>query len=699
MNKIFISLLLIFILIFSINYFVNAQDEPQESPVTGYFQTENSPPNYPTYFEVKDGYSGGSTYDSYEDDEEAPGSGPDNYIDTHITYNHNCDDTGNGDCDDNDFQWVEGTDPDQNSELVKTLICIASDPAYLDGPVALGGTPNCDILNKFDYDTTGINEEFYNLIDPDDSAFDYSDTDVTYYVRLVTCDGYDVTNNDTSTGSYSNYIDRQIHVINSQPNIVGDPVVVSHPDDKVIPTPSDENTHSTEPYFDWPDGTDPDDGLSVDHYPADILTYNLETWDTGETTQYLSSAGIGLINSEFIGGEGTWDNPLVWEGSTETAPGSGVASLQYLYKIFAIDNGNLQSEKQGNFNLYDNIPTVQVTALADYYGYESDLGLASVGLCSGSGGCIISPHDNREYATFNISVYITEPDEDCELALNPGDIGHRLFLHLCDSDDGSGNCNDEDPLHPYLVEGTNYEQLDSLELSSGPTCSFTFQSYLDETDGTPSFYLPKRVVGSGDTQYELFVNVTSHSGVKNSNDHLTNGLSQWEYDTGRFLHLTKDLQFTDEASVRVGSDPVSYGKWNPGDEHYVTRNWGNIAMDSEWTANEDFFNDAGDCPAGTETWTIYSFPTENNDFLVDDDSLHPEGVETGESYQIFTGISSTSGPFTHSPNGIVLCTTYDCTGDTGAILDTYFHIRPTTSLGGFCSGEYSAELEFTDLEH
>ncbi len=60
MNKIFIPLFLIFILVFSITYFVNAQDEPQESPVTGFFQTQNQPPGVTTGFAIKDFWSVGS---------------------------------------------------------------------------------------------------------------------------------------------------------------------------------------------------------------------------------------------------------------------------------------------------------------------------------------------------------------------------------------------------------------------------------------------------------------------------------------------------------------------------------------------------------------------------------------------------------------------------------------------------------------
>lgn len=700
MNKIFIPLFLIFILVFSITYFVNAQDEPQESPVTGFFQTENSPPGDPTAFAIKDFWSVGSgtVYDNGDGSDGTP------EMDTHITYNHNYE---GADPQDDHFIWTEGTDPDQDPSLVKTLICISSTSLLRDNAVPGNGgaeglpggnaDTNCDILNKFTYSTTGIEGEFYNLVDPDDSAFDYSSTDVTYYARLVTCDGYDVTSNDGGTGSYSTYVDEDIHVLNTAPNVIGDPVDVFNTATDMagqIPLPENENTHSTEAYFDWPDGTDPDDGLSGDHYPADILTYNLQAWDVGETTQYLGTvAGVGLTTSDFTGGVGTWDSALIWDGSAETAPGSGVSSLQYAYKLYAVDNGNLQTEKLGNFNLYDNIPTISAISISDYYGFEADLGGlgTSQGFCGPAGGCVIQPHDNREYATFNVTTYINEPDQDCEIA------SHSLYLHLCDSDDGSsagglGPCDDEVPTNVFLSK-----EMDSLELASGATCAFTFDNYLGETDGAPPFYLPKRVAGT-DTQYEIFVNISSHSGVKNSNDHLGNNLMQWEYNAGRFLHLT-DASLVDFTTVRVGSATVSYSNWNQGDEEHITRNWGNIVMDSEWTATTNFFNPAGGCPAGTDTWTIYSYPATNEDFVVDDDTLHPEGVETDESYQTFTGLATTSGAFTHSPSGIILCTSYDCTGDTGAVLDTYFHIRPTTSGGGFCSGEYQATLEFTDLEH
>lgn len=649
MRKRSFVIIILLLLIFSISFiifknsnFVNA------AVVNGTFTTQNEAPGRPSGMSIQQFILGQpNDFDSFDINDDGRGV---NISDTHMVYNSTPSPQ---------LTWTQGTDP--NNDPVRTLLCISTSAASRNS-VTTEQFNNllCNVVNNF---TNATAETPSFIFKPINFNFFYNlaDENISYYVRMRTIEV------GTSPLLYSNsFYDANITVRNSRPN---------SPTSLAGSVPA-INTHSRTPILNWlpdPELLDPDNGTWVDHYPLDNVTYIINITDVNTTptqtlTTYLYTSV--LHSSQF---SGPWVTSLTY-GTSETTP--GIVNKNYKSIIEARDWVLPSiSNYTANFDLFDNIPDVQFIEITDE---PVDI---SVRRCPGS--CSLTPVLQSNVTNMLINVYTTDADADCTNTLDVNNAvpstNFSINAHLCVYSPVTGGlaCNEVFKNFTFKPNRIN---------GSGTTCNFTFSSRIGPSPnigavqvalpGTIPFFIAP-AGGSYPPPYFLYVNVTSHSGVKRS---LAPGdpeaTTNWTYrDNEGVIYINETNNNVEE--VILGTGGVTLGVFNPGTREYNFTNVGNIIVDFQWNASNAFCVTIGTCDANT--WNLVTNP---NRFLLDDEGV----VEflTG-ALEVGIGIANLTNPglvYFNFTTGLERCISHSCVSPTtNEVMPTHFHINPPSGLG------------------
>jgi len=301
---VFASLLLVSI------YSIPLISSEAETP-TGKITIGNTAPTAPTVLGVQD------TSDATVADTATP--------DTHMIYS-----------DFFNISWTGSTDA--NSDPVFYRFCVASSSANRNAE-------NCDIINKMS-DVNALSVDSYATTGSD-TGLVYSGASVTYYTRVIATDKQGTSENSTA-------YDASFAIVNAQPSCAGVTALTFGA--------SVGETHQTTvaglspAKIDWADCTDADTAGTADHYPADVLVYDLQIGDS-------ASGGI----------ERTMDDNLASSekttayNATNLVFGTSVASntwvnKTYYFRVTADDQqgttNSVSANADGDFKLFNRVPSV-----------------------------------------------------------------------------------------------------------------------------------------------------------------------------------------------------------------------------------------------------------------------------------------------------------------------------------------------------
>ena len=400
---------------------------------------------------------------------------------------------------------INWTAIDDDGDTVNTTICVSSTNTNRNNGV-------CDV-----YQTSTTNQ--YATL----SGLNYSGTSVDYYLRLIPNDG--IVN--------GTYLDVNYSLLNSQPN-----------------TPyslSPNLTHVQKPNLTWV-ADDPDNG-SVDHWPADTLTYYLRVG-----TSYGDGSYENNNNADNSGEQ--VDNDIPWG-----TPGTEWANNTVYVRIWSTDGYLNSSNYDATLVLYDYLPDITNVEMTDTGAYSS---------CTTS-TCALNPVEHSN-TTAAVRVTTIDTDDDCDGADENGEI----WIHLCLN---TSSCSPS--------TGNYYWEVDSV-VRSGSNCTYTFSSNKTASDGTPEFYI------APNSSYRFYVNSTDQAGART-----TDGQREgtWTYNV---------LSAIDYPSmVYLGDGSTDLNQWNNGTSLAVMTNWGNNILDLKWNTS--------DPTSGTDTWVLNGTDMELDD--------------------------------------------------------------------------------------
>ncbi len=375
---------------------------------------------------------------------------------------------------------------DNDGDTVTTYVCIATNASNRD-------SNNCNV----NYTTTTT--DYIESV----SGLAYSGTSRTYYIRLTPNDGQ---KNGTA-------LDANFTLINSIPNIPSDL--------------SPGTTHDQTPDLSWT-ATDDDDG-SVDHWPADSLTYYLRVGTgygdgTYENNNNANKAGESV------------DNPIPWGTSEETYANNTV----YVSIWTGDGNGANSSYYNTTLILYDFLPDITNVEMADAGGVYSSCTAAT---------CALNPVEHSN-ATVAARVTINDTDDDCDSSGN-------VYLSLCLN---TSSCSP-------AIQDYGWE-LDSVS-RTGSICTFTFSVNKTASDSTPEFFR------APSSNYKWYVNATSQAGARTIDSERTDS---WTYGTLKAVDYP--------STVTLGDGSPVLGQWNNGTSLAVMTNWGNDNLHLQWNATD-----------------------------------------------------------------------------------------------------------------
>lgn len=389
------------------------------------------------------------------------------------------------------------TTSDNDLDSVTTYVCVSSTSGNRD-------SNNCDVY----YSSTG-SDSVSGV-----AGLDYSGTNVTYYLRLTPNDG-------TDNGTALNI---DFNLLNSLPNLPSG----------LNPT----DTHDQTPELSWT-ATDDDDG-SVDHWPADSLTYHIRVGTGYGDGSYENNDAANKAGESV-------DSPIPWG-----TPGTVYANTTAYVSIWTTDGNTdgISPYYNTTLNLYDYLPDITDVSLTDSGSVYSS--------CTGS-TCALNPieHSNAEVA---VKVTITDTDDDC-------DTTSSAHIYLCRHTD---SCSEATSDYGW--------ELDSVS-RTGSTCTYEFTS--NKTDGPEFFRLPN-------SNYKLFVNVSGPAGKRTSD---TEDSASWTFGTLKAINYP--------STVTLGDGSIDLNTWNPGTSLATMTNWGNDNLNLAWritdpTSGSDTWNITGD---------------------------------------------------------------------------------------------------------
>ena len=677
-KRVLILIILITFTIFLITIVSKTKQVYADTPVNASFTTSNTAPGRSSAMKIADFvYPNGSVnFDQFDVADQGQSI---NYSDTHWR-------AGYGPNQGPNLTWVEGIDAEDLPSGVRTYVCISSTQALRDAAIttAASASTNCDIFNRFSVVAlTGAIEENSIILNPANSAptsQNFNSTvfiqNRTVYLKFVTIDGSNIQS--------LNYT-ANITIINSIPdsNSTGFRTQDAF-------NPNDANTHDSTPIVNWTDSSDKDDGLTIDHYPADDLDYVLFIGDAtpGDAQRinkpYLAIKVSQLNFSEALSNE--WDTPLDLNVATIT---NGYANRTYFYRIITNDQYlnslNITSgpdSSDGNFQYWDFLPQVRNISI-----YQSSLG--ALQYCDV--GCTIDPvtHSNVTGLNFNVTVY----DLDGDICL-PSTYNARVRLCL-NNTAGSPSpitCNDQLANFSYRLDGALSPGANQCTLfmtsNQGPQPSAL-------ATGTPQFFLQPS------TKYRIFANISNIVNYSLPSD--TNATQNWTYNIKIAATFLNDL-VQETQNISVGGIPAPAANLiSSGILNYNMTNWANAQYSLAWSTAP--FSSGADCPSlpvsqpQANNWTPGQFGADPNYFfMLDDDggqafsALIDPASPTGNLYPL--NLSSVLQNYEFA-DGIRRCISYNCNNNVNETLIHYWHIFPPA---GLCPGTWRANLTFSAVQ-
>jgi len=503
------------------------------------------------------------------------------------------------------ISWTRSTDA--NYDTVYYRFCVASSAANRNNEV-------CDVINKMS-NANALATNYY-VTTGGDTLLTYDGASKTYYVRVIATDKQGTDENSTA-------YDSSFAILNSQPSCAG-----------IAFTPAEVHGDLS-PNLNWDDCTDADDG-TADHYPADVLVYDLKMGDAsyGDTERLNKD---NLASSEYTG---VWGADLVY-GSSES---SGMVNKTFYTRITADDQQGASNSVSGNVDkdlvLYDHLPdvtAVQVTSAGSAY---TNMALQPI------------EHGN---ATVAVRVQFTDLDSDCSSG-----SGHITYIHFCLNATPGETCDH--------TTNTQVWQVDS-QGGAGTACEFVFTTNKTGVTGWPQFW-------KAPSNYKVYANVTESgtygpAGIIRSSD--TERATTWTYNSLQGINYP--------TSINLGT--LTMGQWNNGTTEYQMVNWGNVIMDVLWNSSD--FQDGGD-QTHIDTMT---------EFQIDDDNIAGEGSETGLTPFTLNTTSITTSKEFQPTNGLIRCDSNAC-NNANAYLGTYWHINLETGLVG---ATYTATIRLETEAH
>lgn len=396
--------------------------------------------------------------------------------------------------------YIDWNATDDDDDTITMYICVASTAAKRDAD-------DCHIsLNT----TTNSNFTLSELA--------YNGTSEDYFLRLTPNDG---TVNGTS-------LDTNFSLINSIPN---QPSALSP-----------NTTHNQTPTLSWT-ATDDDDG-SVDHWPADSLTYHIKVGTSYGDGTYEDNNNADKTAE-------TVDNPIPWG-----TPGPVWANNTVYASIWTTDGhtGGTSPFYNTTLILYDFLPDIMDVEMTNIGSSYSSCGVNAL-------ECALYP---VEHSNTTVAVRITanDTDDDCDVGGNS-----QAYIDLC------LNTTTCDP-----TTGDYDWQVDNIQ-RTGSTCTYTFTTNKTASDGTPEFFrLPN-------SSYKLYANVSSQAGQRTTdNERILN----WTYGTLKAIDYPPN--------VTLGGGNPTLGQWNNGTDLALMTNWGNDNLNLQWNTT--------DPTNGVDTWDL-----------------------------------------------------------------------------------------------
>lgn len=393
--------------------------------------------------------------------------------------------------------YIQWSSTDNDGDTINTTICVSSNVS----------NRNSNVCDVYQVSTTNL---FATL-----SGLNYNGLSVDYYLRLTPNDGY----------VNGTYLDVNYTLLNSQPN-----------------TPTGLNpivTHNQTPLLTWT-STDPDNG-SIDHWPADTLTYYIQVG-----TSYGDGSYENNLNANNAGEQ--VNNPIPWG-----TPGAVWANNTVYTSIWSSDSYLNSTKYNTTILLYDFLPDITNVEMTDDGGAYSSCTAAT---------CAINP---VEYSNATVAVRITtnDTDNDCDGADANGEVWIYLCLNTTTCSEALGNYDWE---------------VDSVS-RAGSVCTYVFSSNKTAADNTPEFFR------APNSTYKLWINATDQTGRRTSDNER---FANWTYGT---------LTAVDYPSVVIlGDGNISLGEWNNGTYLAVMTNWGNNILDADWNST--------DPTSGADTWIL-----------------------------------------------------------------------------------------------
>lgn len=667
---------LITITIFSIIIITKTPKVYADLLVNASFTTQNTAPTGAIELRIQD-FPG-----SFDACDVADQGDPVNFTDTHWRAGYGPDQGPN-------LTWNEGTDAEDPPSAVKTLVCIASTAALRDAATELNAATNCDIFNRFT--TATAIEPNSVILNPANLAQNFNSTvfldNRTVHVKLRAVD---------SPLLLSNPYTCNITIINAVPdsNSTGFRTQDAF-------NPNDANTHHPIPIVNWTDSSDKDDGLTIDHYPADDLDYILFIGDAtpGDAQRinkpYLGIKGSQLNSSEALQSE--WDQPLTLTNPTSSL--NGYMNQTYYYRIITSDqflHSTNGSGADGNFQFWDFLPQVRTIAI-------HQISLGAIQYCDKASGCTIDPltHSNVTGLNFNVTLYDLDNDV-CANETYSGTV--RLCLNNTALSPSPITCNNA------LANFTF--RLDMASPAGIPNhCNLSMSQYQGPQPTTlalgatpPFFFQPSRM-------YKILANISSNTTFGGhtltvAND--INATQNWTYNTKIASTFLNESAGETQTTYIGGAPPPAAFSQSSGTINYNMTNWANAEFALTWNTSA-FHNSLFPLPGGCTTipggvWT----PDTTQFFRVDDDGgLGAYNTEPGiPAPQGGTGnlqplsLSATQQTYVFS-GGIRRCRSYGCntvsfieglnTFQTNETLMHWWHIYPPS---GLCTGTWIANLTF-----
>ncbi|MBS3085608.1 hypothetical protein J4225_02895 [Candidatus Pacearchaeota archaeon] len=426
-------------------------------------------------------------------------------------------------------------------------------------------------------------------------------------------------------------------------------------------TPS--QTHDQTPDLSWV-ATDPDDG-SIDKWPADILTYNIQAGATtfGDT-DYLDASSLAVASSTVV-------NPIPWG-----TPGATQAITTAYARIWSTDNfGIISFDYDTAFNLVDNLPVFDDIHLSDTAIIGNDASCTEF-----VDSCPIVPLQGNT-TSVNVIASVTDADVDCASIPSTTQVVLCLIedtdLSTCDLSNNA-----------YRTYTLTYNSA----ISAAENCNFSLSLPISDVQGIEFYQLPKT--------YKLFVEpVDSQAGA--STTWISGGSAnhKWKYNSLPYLFNDPDIVLGDPSLS--GGDDIQLGQWNPGLNEFFMVNRGNVLLNIEWEATDPRNVDFGyicpltspDCCLGDTTTNpqCWDLSTYSNQFQIDDENAQGESTEILQTPLVFPEWQSPSLKISFKPiTGLEICDSMLCNSPVlNEDFSTYFHINPPVGLS---TGTYETDI-------